>query len=54
QIERVEPDNVSWLAQDGRPRVTLITCTEWDNDSRTYQGRLIVVAEPAIVTAQNP
>ncbi|MBI5959187.1 MAG: class F sortase, partial [Chloroflexi bacterium] len=47
QIERVEPDNVSWLAQDGRPRVTLITCTEWDNDSRTYQGRLIVVAEPA-------
>jgi LPXTG-site transpeptidase (sortase) family protein len=52
-IERVDPNDVSWLAQDGRRRLTLITCTEWDNKSRTYQGRLVVVAEPDVTTAQN-
>jgi len=52
-IERVDPNDVSWLAQDGRRRLTLITCTEWDNKSRTYQGRLLVVAEPVVATAQS-
>lgn len=52
-IERVDPNDVTWLAQDGRRRLTLITCTEWDNKSRTYQGRLVVVAEPDVTTAQN-
>jgi len=54
QIEYVTPYDVSWLAQDGKPRVTLITCTNWDYDEKAYQGRLVVVAEPAVVTAQNP
>lgn len=46
QIERVDPNDMSWVAQDGRDRVTLITCTNWDWDQETYLGRLIVVAEP--------
>ncbi len=46
QIEKVPPDDVSWLAQDGRPRLTLITCTDWDWELKTYHGRLVVVAEP--------
>lgn len=53
-IEEAEPDEVRYLAQDGRRRVTLVTCTEWDVESKTYQGRLIVVAEPAPATAQTP
>ena len=45
-IEKVAPDDVSWVAQDGRPRLTLITCTDWDWELETYHGRLVVVAEP--------
>ncbi len=46
QIERVDPYDMSWVTQDGKDRVTLITCTDWDWDNETYLGRLIVVAEP--------
>jgi len=53
-IRQVKPDDVSWLAQDGRPRLTLITCTDWDNKTQTYLGRLVVVAEPVAVTASSP
>ena len=53
-IQQVGPSDVSWLAQDGRLRLTLITCTDWDNQSQTYLGRLVVVAEPILATAQNP
>lgn len=52
QIERVDPYDVSWVAQDGVKRVTLITCTDWDWDQDTYLGRLIVVAEPLSMVAQ--
>lgn len=52
RIERVDPYDVSWVAQDGIPRVTLITCTDWDWQQNTYLGRLIVVAEPVATTAQ--
>lgn len=45
-IDRVPPDAVSYLAQDGRVRVTLITCTDWNREAYTYEGRLVVVAEP--------
>lgn len=52
QIERVDPYDLSWLAQDGTPRVTLITCTDWDTQAKTYLGRLVVVAEPVALVAQ--
>ncbi len=53
-IQEVDPNDVSWLAQDGRQRITMITCTEWDQKQKAYKGRLVVVAEPLVVTAQNP
>jgi LPXTG-site transpeptidase (sortase) family protein len=53
-IQQVDPHDVTWLAQDGRARLTLITCTDWDNESQTYLGRLVVVAEPVVATAQGP
>lgn len=52
QIERVDPYDISWVAQDGSNRLTLITCTEWDWDQETYLGRLIVVAEPVTQLAR--
>ena len=53
-IEYAEPTDVSYVAQDGKRRLTLITCTDWDWEQNTYLGRLIVIAEPTVVTAQNP
>ncbi|MCL4239510.1 MAG: sortase [Anaerolineae bacterium] len=53
QIEDVDPYDVSWLAQDGVSRITLITCTDWDFDAETYLGRLVVVAEPVVMAAQS-
>ena len=53
-IAEAAPDEMHYLAQDGRRRLTLVTCTEWDPDSETYEGRLIVIAEPAPATAQSP
>ncbi len=54
RIEHVDPYDVSWLAQDSISRITLITCTDWDFDSESYLGRLVVVAEPVVMAAQNP
>jgi sortase A len=51
-IEEVQPDDVSYVAQSGNPRMTLITCTDWDFESNTYLGRLVVIAEPVVSTAQ--
>ncbi len=45
-IQRAAPDAVSYVTQDGVPRLTLITCTDWDIDVQTYLSRLVVVAEP--------
>ncbi|MCD4687556.1 MAG: sortase [Anaerolineae bacterium] len=52
-IERANPYDITWVAQDGEQRVTLITCTDWDWDQEAYLGRLIIVAEP-IITAVRP
>lgn len=52
-INEAAPDDISYVAQDGIPRLTLITCTDWDFDAETYLGRLVVVAEPVTATAQN-
>lgn len=52
EIEQVDPYDVTWVAQDGRSRLTLITCTDWDYKNQTYLGRLVVVAEPTMLAAQ--
>ncbi|HEX3049460.1 MAG TPA: class F sortase [Aggregatilineaceae bacterium] len=46
-IEEASPNDVAYVAQDGRSRLTLITCTDWDYEQKTYHGRLIVIAEPS-------
>lgn len=45
-IEQAQPTEMQYVSQSGSPRLTLITCTDWDYTQRTYLGRLIVVAEP--------
>ncbi|MBN1680857.1 MAG: sortase [Anaerolineae bacterium] len=45
-IETAAPDDISYVAQDGQSRLTLITCTDWDYERQVYNGRLVVVAEP--------
>ena len=52
-IKRVGPYDVSYVAQDGQQRVTMITCTDWDYEQQTYLGRLVVIAEPVVITAQS-
>ncbi len=53
--EEAAPTDIGFVAQDGHPRLTLITCTDWDNDQATYLGRLVVVAEPVLdAAAQGP
>lgn len=52
-INFVQPNDVGYVVQDGHRRLTLITCTNWDQKARTYQGRLVVIAEPTVVTAQS-
>lgn len=45
-IEEVDPAAVEYVAQDGAPRLTLITCDDWDNETGNYNQRLILIAEP--------
>ena len=45
-IERVAPDAVEFVAQDGVPRLTLITCDDWNFEDQTYNSRLILIADP--------
>lgn len=51
-IEQADPYDVRYVAQDGRDRLTLITCTDWDYEQKTYLGRMVVIAEPVVVAAQ--
>ncbi len=46
RIERVPPDAIEYVAQDGIPRLTLITCDDWDWQRQEYNTRLVIVAEP--------
>jgi len=48
KVDRAAPDDVQVVKQDGRRRLTLITCTDWDFERRAYRGRLVVVAEPVL------
>lgn len=52
EINYAEPNDIGYVVQDGRSRVTLITCTDWDYDAGTYLGRLVVIAEPVVAAAQ--
>ncbi|GAB4569457.1 MAG: hypothetical protein Kow0077_02020 [Anaerolineae bacterium] len=47
KILRVPPDAIEFVAQDGIPRLTLITCDDWNYDAQQYDSRLVVIAEPA-------
>ncbi|MBN1563364.1 MAG: sortase [Anaerolineae bacterium] len=53
-IKEVNPYDVSYVAQGGSSRLTLITCMDWDFEQNTYLGRLVVIAEPIIAAAQSP
>jgi LPXTG-site transpeptidase (sortase) family protein len=53
RIEHAKPDQVEYVSQDGIERLTLITCTGWDYKAQTYEGRLVVIAEPVLVGEGN-
>ena len=46
-VARAQPDEIHYVAQDGRRRLTLITCADWDYKAGTYRTREVVVAAPA-------
>jgi LPXTG-site transpeptidase (sortase) family protein len=43
--QAVDPTAMQVTYATDQPQLTLITCTEWDPDSRTYERRLVVVAQ---------
>ena len=45
-VEHANPEDVFYVAQDGIPRLTLITCDDWDYETQTYDQRIVLVAEP--------
>ena len=48
----VEDTDTSVVAPTDKPQITLITCTDWSSELRTYLQRLIVFAEFVQVQAQ--
>jgi LPXTG-site transpeptidase (sortase) family protein len=51
--QRVVPDtDLSVIAATSNPQITLITCTNWSSELRTYLQRLVVFAELVQVQAQ--
>jgi sortase (surface protein transpeptidase) len=48
----VADTDTSVIAPTDRPQITLITCTDWSGELRTYLQRLIVFAEFVQVQAQ--
>jgi LPXTG-site transpeptidase (sortase) family protein len=51
--QKVVPDtDLSVVAATTKPQITLITCTDWSTELRTYLQRLIVFAELVQVQAQ--
>ncbi len=45
-IARAAPGDIQFVVQDGRRRLTLITCADWDAKTASYPKRLVVVAVP--------
>jgi len=53
EIVKAAPDDIKFVAQDGRARLTLITCSDYDWKQQAYLSRLIVIAEPVVVRPKN-
>ncbi len=45
-IERAAPNDMHYLVRDGRRRITLITCSDWDIQTAAYRSRFVVIAVP--------
>jgi sortase A len=45
--EKVDPSDVSVTAPTAGPMLTLITCTEWDNNYGVFSQRMVVKAVPS-------
>lgn len=45
-VERASPDDMRYVVQNGKRRITMITCSDWEPKSRTYLARMVVVALP--------
>ncbi len=45
--EKVEPNDVTVTAPTAGPMLTLITCTEWDNNYGVFSQRMVVKAVPS-------
>jgi LPXTG-site transpeptidase (sortase) family protein len=43
--KNVAPDDISVLAHEDKPVLTLMTCSEYNDQTQTYDGRLVVHAE---------
>jgi LPXTG-site transpeptidase (sortase) family protein len=43
-IAHAAPDEMQYVAQNGRHLLTLITCSDWDSKAATYHSRLVVIA----------
>jgi LPXTG-site transpeptidase (sortase) family protein len=46
EVFRTDPSDVEVLRKSDTPRLTLITCDSWDQGSKVYTERLVVIAEP--------
>lgn len=54
EVFRTDPNDVEVLRKTDTSRLTLITCDAWSYDTKTYQERLVVVAEPIGTTDEAP
>ncbi|MEP7284868.1 MAG: class F sortase [Chloroflexota bacterium] len=45
-VDHAAPDDMFYVAQDGRKRLTMITCDNYDFKTQSYKTRLVVIAEP--------
>jgi sortase A len=45
ESEVTDDSDMSVALPSNNPQITLITCVNWDQDSRTYLNRLVVVAD---------
>lgn len=46
-LAQAAPEDIQFVVQDGRRRLTLITCSDWDVKTANYLKRLVVVAVPS-------
>ncbi len=46
EVFTTEPDDIEVLRNTDTPRLTLITCDDWNQNRQTYDERRVVIAEP--------